>query len=149
MTKDEYATLIFYWHWEPHPERIQEMLSTLATAPWAREPKRALPLAGAVLALEQLEPFQCGFWRRDHPSLYAEIKRTVNMPLDRVEWSDFLLVQWLILRRDDLILQILERAGPHGERCKYTVEMINRACQEHTGFRKAAERLKLPVLVVQ
>ena len=105
-------------------------------------------MAAAVLAFEELEPFKKPIWRANHPELYRAIERALKLPQENPFWSDFLLAQWFILRRDEFILQILERAGRWGEKDSYTVAMINQACQNHGGFRSAAERLKLPVTVV-
>jgi hypothetical protein len=148
VTQSEYATLIFYWAFEPHPERIDEILSTLAGAYWSRDPKRELPMAGTVLALEQLDPARASIWRRNYPNLYQRIERAMALPKETPFWTDFLIAQWFILRRDDLMLQLLERAGAWGERDDYTVDQINATCKYHGPFRHAAERLKLVTLVV-
>jgi hypothetical protein len=147
MNASEYATLVFYWFWEPHPERMDEILSMFENSCGSQTEKRILPMVGAVLAFEELEPFKKPIWRANHPDLYRAIEKAMQRPKDDKFWSDFLLAQWFILRRDDLILQILERAGRWGEKDSYTVAMINQACQNHGGFRAAAERLKLPVTV--
>jgi hypothetical protein len=147
MTQGEYSTLIFYWAGEPHPERMDEILSTLAESGWARAPERVLPMAGTVLALEELDPVRKSIWRRNYPELYRTIERALATPKDNPFWTDFLIAQWFILRRDELMLQILDRAGAWGERDDYTVEMINTTCRYHGPFRHAAERLKLVTLV--
>jgi hypothetical protein len=147
MTQGEYATLIFYWAYEPHPERADEMLAFLAASGLADSPESVLRVAGAIDALEELQPARCLIWRVDYPDLYRKIQAALQMPLEFHGWADFLVVQWMILRRDDLIRQLLERAGAWGERDKYTAALISSTAEKHGPFRFACERLKIPVLI--
>ena len=147
MTQSEYATLIFYWASEPHPERADEMLACLAASGMADSPETVLRALGAVDALEELQPVRCLIWRMDYPELYRKILAACKLPDDFHGWADFMVVQWMILRRDDLIRQLLDRAGAWGERDKYTAALISKTCENHGPFRYACERLKIPVLV--
>ena len=52
MTQSEYATLIFYWASEPHPERADEMLACLAASGMADSPETVDPLERIAAALE-------------------------------------------------------------------------------------------------
>lgn len=148
MTQNEFSTLVMYWRHYPHPEKLDEMLSFAEKEDWAKVPERQLPLAGIVLALEALYPDSKQTWRAKYPVLYWRVEAAVKLPLSVVFWSDYLLSQWFILRRDVLLQQILDRAGRDGRKCEYTAAMINQACQAFIPFRKAAERLRMPVGVV-
>ena len=147
MTQSEYATLIFYWASEPHPERADEMLACLAASGMADSPETVLRAAGAVLALAELQPARAPIWRIDYPELHRRIDWALKQPKEFDGWADFLVVQWMILRRDDLIRQLLDRAGAWGERDKYTAALISKTCEKHGPFRFACERLKVPTLV--
>jgi hypothetical protein len=127
---------------------MDEILSTLAEAWWAKTSERVLPMAGTVLALEELDPARKPIWRQNYPELYRTIKMALAIPKDNPFWADFLIAQWFILRRDEIMLQLLERAGAWGERDEYTVAMINTTCRYHGPFRHAAERLKVVPLLV-
>jgi hypothetical protein len=148
MTDSEYATLIFYWAYEPKPERMDEMLSFLANSvsvEWI--PARLAAMCGVVLALETLSPGRAPIWRLNHAALYATIERCMESLRETRFWTDFLVAQWFILRQDSIMKQLLERAGAWGEKDQYTVDRINGACAENGPFRYAAERNRLPVLV--
>ena len=147
MTQSEYATLIFYWASEPHPERADEMLACLAASGMADSAETGLRAAGAVLALEELQPARAPIWRLNHTELYRRIEAATMLEKEFHGWADFLVVQWMILRKDDLIRQLLDRAGAWGERDKYTAALISATCEKHGPFRFACERLKIPVLV--
>lgn len=147
MTHGEFSTLVMYWRHYPAPERLDEMLAFAEKEDWAKHPERQLPLSGIVLAFERLYPDMKQTWRAKYPVLYGRITEALKLPKSLEFWSDFLLSGWFILRRDEFILEILERAGPDGRRCRYTAAMINQAAQNFIPFRKAAERLRLPVSV--
>ncbi len=147
MTTSEYATLVFYWAAEPHPERMTEMLACIAASEQAERTETVLRAAGAIMAFEELDPERCLIWRIDYPDLYRKIREGLQLPLDFFGWADFLVVQWMILRRDDIMRQLLDRAGAWGEKDKYTAALITKTAKNHGPFRFAAERLKIPVLI--
>jgi hypothetical protein len=146
LTPNEYATLIFYWSAEPHPELLDDMMAYLNQA---GQPDiiQAMRAAGAVLAFEELNPSRVPIWRQNYPDLYKNVDHALKSPQEFLCWADFLAVKWMILRHDDIMRQLLDRAGRWGERDKYTAKLINRMCISHGPFRYAAERLKIPVLV--
>lgn len=147
MTPNEYATLIFYWASEPHPELLDEMVACIAASGQAYQPETVMRALGAVMAFEELNPERVPIWRQTYPDLYDKLASAYLMPLEFHGWADFLVVKWMILRHDDIMRQLLDRAGRWGERDKYTAELVNRMCISHGPFRYAAERLKIPVLV--
>jgi hypothetical protein len=127
---------------------MNELLAFVAASGQADQPKSSLRAAGAVLAFEELAPTWAPVWRQDFPGLYRKIELAMALPKEFHGWADFLVVQWFILRRDDLMLQLLERAGAWGERDDYTAKLISQTAEKHGPFRHAAERLKLVTLVV-
>ena len=147
-TASDYATILFYWYCEPHPELMDEMLAWLSNSGLADKPGYdVLRVAGVVKALEELDPSRAPIWRLNYPYLFRRIDEALKQPKDFNGWSDFLVCQWFILRRDELIVQLLERAGQWGERCKYTAGLISQTAKSHGPFRHAAERLRVVPIV--
>jgi hypothetical protein len=147
MTESECATLIFYWAAEPHPELMDAMLACISRSEQAQQLGTVLRAAGAVLAFEQLDPARAPIWRQNYPDLYRHIEEGMKLPVEFHGWCDYMVVQWMILRRDEIMMQLLERAGAWGEKDKYTAKAITKYAREHGPFRAAAERLKIPTLV--
>lgn len=143
-TASDYATLIFYWAFEPHPELMDEMLAFIVNSGMIDKPGyEALRVAGVVTALQELNPERGRIWEQNYPYLFQRINEAMRMPDDFNGWSDFLVCKWFILRKDEQILQLLDRAGQWGEKCKYTAQLISNTAKSHGPFRYRAEQLRV------
>ena len=142
MTRNEYATLIYYWAGHPQPERIPEILDTLENAEWARPAERTLPIAGVVAAFELLYPDRKHAWRADHPILSARVSAAVGLSKECPEWTDFHLAQWFILRGESSIDAVLDRVADGGTVGMEAQISLQKLASDSTPFRKALEKAR-------
>lgn len=142
MTRDEYATLIYYWAGHPQPERIPEILRTLRDSPWAWPLAAHLPTAGVVMALETLYPDRAGQWRRDFPTLYVSLLHAMDTGPSDPQWTEFYVAQWLILRRVSVLDAILNRIADGGEVGLTATVRAQKWASDSVPFRKAFEKAK-------
>jgi hypothetical protein len=140
MTVDEYATLIYYWHGDPHPERIEEMLSLLESGVARTMLGRKLAAAGTVLALETMYPDRKQVWRQNHSDLYASIERAITDSTGPQEWADFHLAQWFITHELKPIDEILDCIAEGGEAGWYGRQVLHTASEKCIPFRYALEK---------
>jgi hypothetical protein len=141
MTVDEYATLIYYWHGDPHPEKIDEVFAFLAG--WAAldpSPGRQMAIAGVVLALETRHPDNKPVWRQSFPDLYREIDRAVSHSTGRAEWADFHIAQWFITHDLKCVDEILDCIADGGETSQYARHALSTAAEKCVPFRYALKK---------
>ena len=139
MTRDEYATLIYYWAGHPQPERIPEILRTLQNSEWAWPSERQLPIAGVVRAFESMYPVPAGGWHRDFGPLCARIQSAENQSQVCPEWTDYHLAQWHILRSKKCIDAVLDRVADGGEVGTSAQIKLQDLASQSVPFRKALE----------
>jgi hypothetical protein len=142
MTKDQYATLIYYWAGHPQPERIPEVLEALETAEWARHPRRALPIAGVVRAFERAYPDRAPAWRAAHPILWRWVELALGMSSDCAEWTDYHLAQWFITRTNESLDKVLDRVADGGEVGLSATIKLQELASQSVPFRKALEKAR-------
>ena len=102
-----------------------------------------LPTAGALVALCQRHNDEWEQWRKvpEFLQLFKQALEWQHADPARPGWNDFYMVQWFILRSDDLAREIAERTklpGIVGSTCTW---MANSVAQQMPAFRKALERV--------
>ena len=87
-TSSDYATIIFYWYCEPHPELMDEMLSFIVNSGMVdRQGYEALRVAGVVTALQELNPERGRIWEQNYPYLFQRINEAMRMHGSRMRWT--------------------------------------------------------------
>ena len=147
MTRDEYATFLYYFgarhqSKEEQAELIPEVLASLQNAEWARPAERELPIAGAVMALWELYPDRKHRWQADYPELRRMISRAVMQSQEAPEWTDFHLAQWFVLHSEKCIDAVLDRVAAGGEVGASAQIKLQQLASESVPFRKALEKAK-------
>jgi len=142
MTRNEYATLVYYWAGHPQPERIPEILATLEHAEWTQYKKSDLPIAGAVAAFESLYPDRAQEWRKGYPTLHRRVSAAVGLSKECPEWTDFHLAQWFILSRESSIDAVLDRVADGGTVGMEAQISLQKLASDSTPFRKALEKAR-------
>jgi hypothetical protein len=115
LNQNEYATLVYYWRSEPHPERIPEILTAFRDCSWAHVPPRDLPMAGALLAFETLYPDLKQTWRAEFPAVYRFAARATRTDKDADAWNDYHIAQWFLTRDLACLDAVLDRVASGGE----------------------------------
>jgi hypothetical protein len=147
MTQGEYATFLYYFGAREKSrsevaELITDALQSLENAEWARPDVRSLPIAGAVMAFEELYPDRAAEWRKRFPALRRRIVAAAGLSADCPEWTDYHLAQWFILRRESCIDAVLDRVADGGEvRAAAEIKLQHLASQS-VPFRKALEKAR-------
>lgn len=115
VTQNEYATLVYYWRGEPHPERIPEILTCFRDCSWAHVPPRDLPMAGALLGFETLYPDLKQAWRAAWPEVYAWAARATRTDKQAPAWNDYHVARWFVTRDLACIDSLLDRVADGGD----------------------------------
>jgi hypothetical protein len=142
VTRDEYATLIYYWAGHPQPERIPEILRALMNSEWAWPAKRQLPIAGVVQAFESMYPDRAAGWHIDFGALYARLHSATDQAQDCPEWTDYHLAQWPLLRSEKCIDAVLDRVADGGEVGASAQIKLQELASQSVPFRKALEKAR-------
>lgn len=145
MTRDEYATFLYYFgerkqSKSEQAEIIPEALAYLQNTPFP--PERELPIAGAVMAFWELYPDRKHRWQADFPELRRMISRTVMQSQEAPEWTDYHLAQWFILRRESCIDAVLDRVADGGEVGASAQVKLQDLASQSVPFRKALEKAR-------
>jgi len=147
MTRDEYATFLYYFgarqqSKEEQAELIPEVLASLQNAEWAHPAERELPIAGAVMAFWELYPDRKHRWQADYPELRRMISRAVMQSQEAPEWTDFHLAQWFVLHSEKCIDAVLDRVATGGEVGLSATVKLQQLASQSVPFRKALEKAK-------
>ena len=142
MTRDEYATFLYYFgaRYQSKEEQailIPDVLASLQNSEWAKPEKRELPIAGAVMALWELYPDRKHRWQADYPELRRMISRAVMKSQECPEWTDFHLAQWFIRRREDSIDKVLDRVADGGDTAWSARQKLEQLAAQSVPFKKA------------
>ena len=100
-----------------------------------------LPTLGAVLALTLRHRDMDEHWRAEFPALFDLLEQWQEADPLRAGWNDFYMVQWFVLRDDQLVRILKGRAeipGVVGDTCKW---MLNSVSQQIPAFAEALERV--------
>jgi hypothetical protein len=100
-----------------------------------------LPTAAAVIALVHSRPHWADEWRQEFPELFKKAEQWMHADPNRAGWNDFYMVQWFILRDDEIVKVLKARAeipGIVGDTCKW---MLNSVSQQIPAFAEALERV--------
>jgi hypothetical protein len=100
-----------------------------------------LPTAAAVFALVRSRPHWADEWRQEFPELFKKAEQWMQADPNRAGWNDFYMVQWFVLRDDQIVGVLKGRAeipGPVGDTCKW---MLNSVSQQMPAFAEALERV--------
>ncbi len=161
MTADEFATMIYWWHGAPqdgsspeNPNRIKELLSAMETGPArAVDDVTGCRNAGIVTALEAAYPSSMKGWRQTHPDLALGVDRALEFLQKEPEWVGFLIAQWLINHKPELIDQMLDMIADGGDRGRYARYAVDKSAGQCVPFlralRRARETRKQRMLIVQ
>lgn len=159
MTQGEYATFLYYFGAREKSrsevaELITDALQSLENAEWAMPDVRSLPIAGAVMAFEELYPERAAEWRKRFPALRRRILTASGKSPDCPEWTDYHLAQWFILRSEKCIDAVLDRVAdydsdlPYEDRAATKLQVL---ASQSVPFRKflekAREARKLAMLI--
>ena len=156
MTRDEYAAFLYYFGAREKSrsevaELITDALQSLENAEWARPDVRSLPIAGAVMAFEELYPDRAAEWRKRFPSLRRRIVAAAGLSADCPEWTDYHLAQWFILRHEKCIDAVLDRVADGGEVGASAQDKVHRLASGSVPFlkalKKAYEARKLAMII--
>ena len=147
MTRDEYATFLYYFGAREKSrsevaELITDALQSLENAEWARPDVRSLPIAGAVMAFEELYPDRKHAWRAAYPALRRRIVAAAGLSADCPEWTDYHLAQWFILRQEKCIDAVLDRVADGGEVGAAAQVKLQGLASQSVPFRKALEKAR-------
>lgn len=141
MTANEYATLIYYWHGDPHPERMTEILSYLESAELGSL-TQSFGQAGQVLGFETLYPNEIPVWREAHSELYRRLDRITDSAKSRPEWAALYLGTWFITHQVKCLDLILDRVADGGECGHYASRVLSIWSEKSAPLRYALERAK-------
>jgi len=124
----------------PQPDMVPEYLRYLIRG--GTTGSTELPTAGALVALCQCHNDEWEQWRKV-PGFLQLFEQALEWQQDpaRPGWNGFYMVQWFILRSDDLAREIAERTkipGIVGSTCTW---MANSVAQQMPAFREALERV--------
>ena len=147
MTRDEYATFLYYFGAREKSrsevaELIQDALQSLETSEWARPEVRSLPIAGAVMAFEELYPDRAAEWRKRFPMLRRRIVAAAGLSADCPEWADYHVSQWFVLRQEKCIDAVLDRVADGGEVGSSAQVKLQELASQSVPFRKALEKAR-------
>jgi hypothetical protein len=145
VTRDEYATFLYYFGAREKSrsevaELITDALQSLENAEWAMPDVRSLPIAGAVMAFEELYPERAAEWRKRFPALRRRILTASEKSPTCPEWTDYHLAQWFILRRESCIDAVLDRVADIDEEVSISARIkLQALASQSVPFRKALE----------
>ena len=148
MTRDEYATFLYYFGAREKSrsevaELITDALQSLENAEWARPDVRSLPIAGAVMAFEELYPDRAAEWRKRFPALRRRILAASEKSPACPEWTDYHLAQWFILRSEKCIDAVLDRVADIDEEVSISARLkLQELASQSVPFRKALEQAR-------
>lgn len=141
MTQNEYATLIYYWHGDPHPERMTELLAHLELAELGSL-TQSFGQAGQVLGFETLYPDQIATWRESYPELYKRLDRILEAPKSKSEWAALYLGTWFVTHQIKCLDLILDRVADGGEQGHYASRVLSIWCEKCAPLRHALQKAK-------
>lgn len=150
MTRDDYATFLYYFGAREKSrsetaELITDALQSLDNAEWAMPDQRSLPIAGAVMAFEELYPDRKYRWRADFPWLRRRVKMAAGQSPQCPEWTDYHLAQWFILRSEKCIDAVLDRIADYDSELPYNeraATKLQELAAQSVPFRKALEKAR-------
>jgi hypothetical protein len=148
VTRDEYATFLYYFGARQESrsevaELITDALQSLETSEWARPEVRSLPIAGAVMAFEELYPDRAAGWRKQFPALRRRIVAAAGLSADCPEWTDYHLAQWFLLRHEKCIDAVLDRAADADKEIWMPTRLkLQELASQSVPFRKALEKAR-------
>ena len=157
MTRDEYATFIYYFgarnvSKEEQAELIPDLLQSLETKEWAQPDVLSLPIAGFVSAMEALYPDRVAGWRKRYPALRRRVLNAISKSHECPEWTDFHLAQWFILRHEESLDACLDRVAEGGEVGRAAIEKLQALASQSAPFQKAldmAKRARESAMIIQ
>ena len=150
MTVSEYATLVYYWHGDPKPERLSELFSFLESAEYLAELPHRLGIAGVVLGLETMYPSSRPVWRSAHELLYERIDEAII--LGGQYMADFFIGRWFILHDPaglDELLDCVNSGGDGGWYARAALETAAAKCIPFDAAIKKAQRLRNDRMVLK
>ncbi len=148
MTQDEYATFLYYFGAREKSrsevaELITDALQSLENAEWAMPDVRSLPIAGAVMAFEELYPDRAAEWRKRFPALRRRILTASEKSPACPAWTDSHLAQWFILRSEKCSDGVLDRVADIDEEVSISARIkLQELASQSVPFRKALEQAR-------
>lgn len=136
---------------DPEPDgRIEYILTLLMRTGAIKDPSTQMPLAGAALALFELDDQEfCDSLKTSavFQPFYVdclEVKRTADP--ERVGWNDYYMARWMILRDEETVKEIAQRCKVPGMIGSTATWMVNSCAQRFPDFKAQIESIAPEIL---
>lgn len=125
----------------PQPLEVAEYLAFVQESRALDDAAMQLPVCGSLLAFCLRHPELEPEWKAEFKDVFDKVNAVMAFAdSTRPGWNDFYMVQWFILRTDDIVSELVQRAKLPGQAGGTCTWMLNSVAGQDSAFKDALER---------